>query len=352
MERTEQVVGQTCQGLQLQVQELGCPGAAAFPFSKTFKHPVITEILDSGLSALLFEISMLAIDLANEIPYCNISGTSLDARPRKQPPSFLAEAEAHDRSSDTHVVWNEGGDICTRDSDTSEHAEHSTLGRAEQEELGPHQNSQETSQLTAASSAGAAGKCVVSVFQKSYLEVDYTYEAVTMECSFSASGCPSEQPISLWFRYGANQPENLRSEGPRSEADKFQVKEALAQHHVSLTVNRVARNDSAIYICGIAFPGSSDSSAKQTGAGTTLVVRETKVLSEKTQSFLAAVLSLLSVYIIGVAVVFIVLSKSKSNSLRKKKIEDSQKKKSARRIFQEIAQELYNKRHVERNQQP
>lgn len=27
-------------------------------------------------------------------------------------------------------------------------------------------------------------------------------------------------------------------------------------------------------------------------------------------------------------------------------------KKSARRIFQEIAQELYNKRHVERSQQP
>ncbi|XP_037363325.1 immunoglobulin superfamily member 6 [Talpa occidentalis] len=193
---------------------------------------------------------------------------------------------------------------------------------------------------------GVAGECVVSVSQTAYLEVDYTYEAVTMECSFSATGCQSEPPTSLWFRYRANQAEKLYLGGP-----KIKVEMALEKRYVSLTVNRVTLNDSGIYICGIAY-SSSDSKAKQTGAGTMLVVRETKVLSVEMKSLLAALLFLLSLYIIGVAVVFIVLSKSKSNSLGKKETEDSLKKKSVRRIFQEIAQELYNKRHVETNQQP
>jgi hypothetical protein len=54
----------------------------------------------------------------------------------------------------------------------------------------------------------------------------------------------------------------------KQKEHKFTVEKALARNQVSLTVNRVTLNDSAIYICGIAFP-----SAKQTGGGTTLVVR-------------------------------------------------------------------------------
>ncbi|XP_045398733.1 immunoglobulin superfamily member 6 [Lemur catta] len=202
---------------------------------------------------------------------------------------------------------------------------------------------------------GAVGACTVSVTQPHYLEVDYTtHKAVTIECSFSATGCPSEHPTSLWFRYGTHQPENLCLHGCTNEADKFTVRESLAKNQVSLTVNRVTSNDSAIYICGIAFPSAQEPRAKQTREGTTLVVREIKPLSKELQGFLTAVLSLLSIYIIGVCVVFIVLSKqSKSNTLRNKETkEDSQKKKSARRIFQEIAQELYHKRYVERSQQP
>ncbi|XP_012587492.1 PREDICTED: immunoglobulin superfamily member 6 [Condylura cristata] len=199
---------------------------------------------------------------------------------------------------------------------------------------------------------GAAGRCIVSVSQEPYLEVDYTFENVTMKCSFSVSGCPSEQPTSLWFRYSANQSESLCLKRSTCETDKFKVKYDLKQQDVFLTVNRVTLNDSAVYICGIAFLRPNDWSAKQTGKGTTLVVRETKVLSKEIQTLLAVLLALLSIYIIGVAVVFIVLSKSKSNSLENKETEDSQKKKSARRIFREIAQELYNKRHVETNQHP
>ncbi|KAL2766333.1 immunoglobulin superfamily member 6 precursor [Daubentonia madagascariensis] len=199
---------------------------------------------------------------------------------------------------------------------------------------------------------GAVGTCTVSVIQPHYLEVDYTHKAVTIECTFSATGCPSEHPTSLWFRYSIHQSENLCLNGCRSEADKFTVRETLALNRVSLTVNRVTSNDSAIYICGIAFPSARGPRAKRTGGGTTLVVREFKLLSKELQSLLTALLSLLSIYITGVCVIFIVLTKSKSNTLRDKETkEDSQKKKSARRIFQEIAQELYHKRYVETSQQ-
>ncbi|XP_008572443.1 PREDICTED: immunoglobulin superfamily member 6 [Galeopterus variegatus] len=199
---------------------------------------------------------------------------------------------------------------------------------------------------------GAVGACTISVIQPRYLEVDYTHKAVTIECTFSTAGCPSKQPTSLWFRYGAHQPENLCLDGCKSEEDKFTVQEALAQNQVSLTVNRVTLNDSAIYICGIAFPTAQGPRAKQTGGGTTLVVRETKLLSKELQGLLTALLSLLSIYITGVCVVFIVLSKSKSNTLRKKQTKEDSQKKSARRIFREIAQELYHKRYVETSQQP
>ncbi|XP_004020885.1 immunoglobulin superfamily member 6 [Ovis aries] len=197
---------------------------------------------------------------------------------------------------------------------------------------------------------GVADNCIVSVSQLPELEVDYTQKAVTLSCSFSTVGCPAEQPTSLWFRYGTHKSENLCSNGCKSETDKYTLKN-LAHNRVSLTVNRLTFNDSAIYVCGIAFPNSKQPRAKQTGRGTVLVVREMKVLSKELQSTLIALLVLFSIYITSVLVIFIVFIKSKSNTRRKKETEESQKKKSARRIFQEIAQELYNKRHVETHQQ-
>ncbi|XP_076997684.1 immunoglobulin superfamily member 6 isoform X2 [Tamandua tetradactyla] len=199
---------------------------------------------------------------------------------------------------------------------------------------------------------GAVGACMVSVSQPRYLEVDFTHKAITIECTFSTVSCPEEQPTRLWFRLGAHEPESLCLYGCRTEADKYTVRESLAENQVSLTVNRVTLNDSAIYICGIAFPHEGTWKAKQTGEGTMLVVREIKLLSKELQSFLIALVLLLSIYLTGMCVVFIVLSKSKRNTLGNKETEDSQKKKSARRIFQDIAQELYHKRHMQTNQQP
>lgn len=195
---------------------------------------------------------------------------------------------------------------------------------------------------------GAAALCTISISQTSLLEVDHTNKNVTMQCSFTTSGCPSEQPTSLWFRYGAQNTENLCVHGCGS--DKFTESRHLAENQVSLTVNDLQVNDSAIYICGLAFPISGDPRAKQTGNGTLLVVRVSK--GNKVQILLIVVLALLSIYIVGLGVVFIVLCKTKSSDQRKKVTEDSQKKKSARRVFQEIAQELYNKRHMETRHPP
>lgn len=199
---------------------------------------------------------------------------------------------------------------------------------------------------------GAAGDCAVSVSQPAVLEADLAEGAVTVPCSFSTAGCRPEPPTKLWFRLGAQTPETLCVNGQcSSKADKFTVTEDLARNQTSLTVSSLTVNDSAIYICGIALSSSRDPRAKQTGAGTVLVVRESKGLSTKLQRLLVAVLSLLSIYIAGVLVVFVVLSKSKSKTPRKKERDDSQKKKSARRLFQEIAQELYSKRHMGTSQQ-
>lgn len=197
---------------------------------------------------------------------------------------------------------------------------------------------------------GMVGACTVYVLQPGYLEVDYGSDAVTMECNFSTVGCPPVPPKSLWFRCGTHQPEALCLDGCRNEADKFTVKETLDPDQVFLTVNRLSPNDSAIYICGIAFPNELSPSAKHVGKGTTLVVRE-RLFSKEVRSFLIVLLALLSVYITGVCVTFIVLFKSKSNGPRSRETKGS-KKKSARRIFQEIAQELYHKRYVETSHLP
>lgn len=134
-------------------------------------------------------------------------------------------------------------------------------------------NNKAPQQPCASSLTGMVGACTVYVLQPGYLEVDYGSDAVTMECNFSTVGCPPVPPKSLWFRCGTHQPEALCLDGCRNEADKFTVKETLDPDQVFLTVNRLSPNDSAIYICGIAFPNELSPSAKHVGKGTTLVVR-------------------------------------------------------------------------------
>ncbi|XP_078009021.1 immunoglobulin superfamily member 6 isoform X2 [Phascolarctos cinereus] len=197
---------------------------------------------------------------------------------------------------------------------------------------------------------GAIQTCIVNIKQPPLLEVDYTCKTITIQCDFSAINCPKIQPQVLWFRQNAHyQPEHLCPDQCLGDSGKFTVTESLTQNQVSLTLNTVALNDSAIYFCGIAFSHSTEPRSKQTGSGTMLVVRGNKLLSHEAENLLIALLSLLSFYIAALTVIFIVISKQLKLKTRKKTGTDEapQKKRSARHIFQEIARELHHKRYVD-----
>ncbi|XP_074137140.1 immunoglobulin superfamily member 6 isoform X4 [Sminthopsis crassicaudata] len=200
---------------------------------------------------------------------------------------------------------------------------------------------------------GSTQTCIVQITQPSLLEVDNTYKIITIPCDFSATNCPISQPEVLWFRQKAqNQPERLCPKDQcLGEVGKFTTKSQIP-HQAFLTLNEVDVSDSAIYFCGIAFSDSTEPKSKQTGPGTMLVVREEKLLSHEGENVLIAFLSLLSFYIAILSVVFIIISKLKLETPNKIGTDEApQKKRSARRIFQEIAQELYHKRYVETKQE-
>ncbi|KAM9100558.1 immunoglobulin superfamily member 6 isoform X2 [Sarcophilus harrisii] len=200
---------------------------------------------------------------------------------------------------------------------------------------------------------GSTQTCIVQIAQPSLLEIDYTYKIITIPCNFSATNCSTSQPEVLWFRQKAeNQPERLCPKDQcLDEAGKFTTKSQIP-HQVFLTLNEVDVSDSAIYFCGIAFSDSIEPKSKQTGPGTTLVVRNEKLLSHEGENILIAFLALLSFYIAILSVIFIIISKLKLEPPNKRGSDKaSQKKRSARRIFQEIAQELYHRRYVETKQE-
>ncbi|XP_068941023.1 immunoglobulin superfamily member 6 isoform X2 [Petaurus breviceps papuanus] len=199
---------------------------------------------------------------------------------------------------------------------------------------------------------GTVRTCIISISQPPLLEVDYTCKTITIQCDFSANNCPNVLPQVLWFRQNAHhQPEQLCPHQCLEDGGKFTTTESLTQNQVSLTLNTVTLNDSAIYFCGIAFSQSPEPRSKQAGPGTVLVVRGNKLLSQEVENLLIALLSLLSFYVAALSVTFIVISKLKLKIPKKTGADEApQKKKSARHIFQEIAQELYRKRYVETKQ--
>ncbi|XP_038618764.1 immunoglobulin superfamily member 6 [Tachyglossus aculeatus] len=202
------------------------------------------------------------------------------------------------------------------------------------------------------SNIGSTKACQVTVRQPSLVEVDYTCQEVTIQCHFSASGCPNSPPEVLWFRQHTHQPDNLCPNKCPRDMGKFTLTGLTTSNDASLTVKAVSLNDSAIYFCGIAFLASDKPGSKQTGGGTMLVVRGTKLLDDKEHKLLIALSSLLSLYIIALFATFIILYRSKFKILRKTGMNEEPQqmnKKSGRRIFQEIARELHLKRYVETN---
>ncbi|KFM09081.1 Immunoglobulin superfamily member 6, partial [Aptenodytes forsteri] len=195
--------------------------------------------------------------------------------------------------------------------------------------------------------AGAADTCQVTVTQPRFQEADYSTHTVFLTCTFSASGCSSSSPNVLWFRFLANEHEDLCTPGC-TDHQKYKV-HLLSENNISLQINDLTVDDNAVYICGIAFSNSHSPRSKQTGDGTVLTKTENQNSNGKL-IFMIIASSLLFLYSTTVFTFFVVYKVgSKSHTFKyplKKKIS------SGRRIFQAIAQELQKQRYAEHCQQP
>ncbi|NXL24218.1 IGSF6 protein, partial [Setophaga kirtlandii] len=193
--------------------------------------------------------------------------------------------------------------------------------------------------------AGVADHCRVTVTQPRFQQAASSMN-VSLPCSFSASGCSSSQPDVLWFRFLTNTHQRLCTPGC-TDHQKYEVHSS--GNNILLQIKDLTEEDSAVYICGIAFPDSESPLSKQTGDGTTLTVTGKQLSHGKFISMIIAS-TLLFLYSSAVLISFVVYKVgSESHAFKeplKKKIN------SGRKIFQAIAQELQKQRYAQHCQQP
>ncbi|NXB98352.1 IGSF6 protein, partial [Orthonyx spaldingii] len=196
--------------------------------------------------------------------------------------------------------------------------------------------------------AGVAGTCRVTVTQPRFQQADSSMNNVSLNCTFSASGCSSSSPEVLWFRFLTDAHQDLCTPGCRDD-HKYRVH--LSANNIRLEIKDLTVDDSAVYICGVAFSDSESPHSKQTGDGTVLMVTG-KQHSNGEFIFMIIASSLLFLYSSAVLTSFVVCkvgSKGLSHAFKdplKKKIN------SGRKIFQAIAQELEKQRYAQHCQQP
>lgn len=199
--------------------------------------------------------------------------------------------------------------------------------------------------------AGVADHCRVTVAQPRFQQAASSLN-VSLPCSFSASGCSSSQPDVLWFRFLTNTHQRLCTPAC-TDHQKYKVHSS--GNNIFLQIKDLTEEDSAVYICGIAFPDSESPLSKQTGDGTVLTVTGSgKQLSHGKFISMIIASTLLFLYSSAVLISFVVYKLKPK--LRKKSGKDQTtencKINSGRKIFQAIAQELQKQRYAQHCQQP
>ncbi|NXP45446.1 IGSF6 protein, partial [Heliornis fulica] len=201
-------------------------------------------------------------------------------------------------------------------------------------------------------STGDTDTCKVTVTQPRFQKADYSVQTVFLSCVFSASGCSPSPPQVLWFRFLTNKHEDLCTPECKMQ-EKFKV-HFLSKTNVSLQINNLTVEDSAVYICGISFSNSGSWLAKQTGDGTVL----TKTEKQHGNGKLVLMIIASSLMFLYSTVVFVFFAIQKVGSkeifldLCQFKYPLKKKINSGRKIFQAIAQELQKQKYAERYRQP
>ncbi|XP_050173151.1 immunoglobulin superfamily member 6 [Myiozetetes cayanensis] len=198
-------------------------------------------------------------------------------------------------------------------------------------------------------SAGVADNCQVTVTQPRVQEADSSMDTVVLTCAFSASGCSQSPPEVLWFRFLTNTHQDLCTPGC-TDQQKYKVR--LSESSTSLEIKNLTVEDSAVYICGIAFSDSLSPRSKQTGDGTVLMKTGEQQSSGKVAFTSMIIISALLFVYSSAVFTFFAVYKLKPKLLKKSGRPENCKINSGRKVFQAIAQELQKHRFAEHCQQP
>ncbi|KAM4631860.1 immunoglobulin superfamily member 6 [Discoglossus pictus] len=188
---------------------------------------------------------------------------------------------------------------------------------------------------------GVTDGCKVTMTQEETVN-ETPGRTANLSCNFRKTQCEGEPQI-YWFRYLSSRKETLCNTTCKS---RFMVRSS--GQSIFLEIDNLGVNDSAIYICGVAYIGSNSLTSKTTGLGTTLVVRDKprSVITPECTA-LITICVLLLIYCVAVFLLYAFQSKLKffKNIKRKENTTHNIRKSyRGRRIIQAITQE-YNKRY-------
>ncbi|XP_078095956.1 immunoglobulin superfamily member 6-like isoform X1 [Mustelus asterias] len=182
----------------------------------------------------------------------------------------------------------------------------------------------------------AAQECTVTVNQEPFIEGHLNHN-VTISCTYTSNGCMGDANV-LWFMINNKGAINICSGVCSNTVSNSRFTLSAS---TSLRIQQVTHNDSGVYYCGVAFKGSSSFKSKQTGNGTTLVVKDAMGSDLWLQSTLIIILSLYSICI-TILLVQTIRSMQKDNSIHNHSSNIPDEKEKSR-VCKDLAQEFNRK---------